>query len=60
MGGINLMNLLLRDKDIFLGGRDVEILYIIKKFPIYMGVTNSKFEEDIFADMEWGISKKAV
>lgn len=51
------MNLLLRDKDVFSGERDLESLYTIKNFPIYMGVTNSESSEDIFADMEWGISR---
>lgn len=51
------MNLLLRDRDVISGKEDLERLYTIRNFPIYMGVTDFKLSEDIFADMEWGISK---
>lgn len=53
------MDLLLRDIDVFSGEKDLESLYTLKNFPVYMGVTDSDFSEDIFADMKWGISRSS-
>lgn len=53
------MNLLLRSRDVFSGEKDIESLYVLNDFPVYMGVTDSELSEDIFADMEWGISRSS-
>lgn len=52
-----MVNLLIRDRDVFSGEKDLESLYTIKNFPVYMGVTDSGLSEDLFVDMEWGISR---
>jgi len=59
MGGIGFMDLLLRNRDVFSGKEDLERLYTLRNFPIYMGVTDLRLSEDIFADMEWRISKSS-
>lgn len=53
------MDLVIRDRDVFSGEKKLERLYTIKNFPVYMGVSNSEFSEDLFADMEWGISRRS-
>lgn len=59
MGGVGFMDLLLRDQDVFSGKNDLEVLHTIKDFPVYMGVSDLQFSEDLFADMKWGISKSS-
>jgi len=50
------MNYIKRDKDIITGKSDLELLYSIKKFPVFMGCTNQPYEKDLYADMNWYIS----
>lgn len=38
---------------------DLELLYTYKKFPVFMGCTNSPFGHDQFHDMNWYISKSS-
>lgn len=47
----------MRDYDVFSGKHDLERLYVMKHFPVYMGVSDQRQEEDLFADMEWMISR---
>lgn len=46
-----------RDKDMYLGNRDLEHLYTMSRFPVYCGTTNGKESEDQYEDMEWMISR---
>lgn len=46
-----------REKDMFLGGHDLEPLYTMHKFPVYCGVTEEPVHTDMFADMKWMISR---
>lgn len=46
-----------RTKDMFTGEQDLEPLYTFKDFPIYCGVTEEGPGTDLFADMEWMISR---
>ena len=46
-----------RDKDMYLGNRDLEHLYTMDRFPVYCGVTDASEIEDQYEDMEWMISK---
>lgn len=46
-----------RNFDIFSGKDDLEPLYTMKHFPIYMGAAMHSPENDLYADMEWAISK---
>ncbi len=46
-----------RRKDIIFGDNDLEDLYSLKGFPIFMGCTDQSYEDDLFADQTWQISK---
>lgn len=46
-----------RSKDMISGREDLMPLYTIRKFPIYMGVTDLSQDKDEFADEEWMISE---
>lgn len=48
---------ILRKKDMILENEDLEPLYTMRQFPIYMGVTDDSREHDMFADEVWKISK---
>jgi hypothetical protein len=39
------------------GNADLEPLYTFTQFPVFMGCTTKPREEDILADMDWGISR---
>ena len=48
---------ILRKKDMISGAEDLEPLYTMREFPIYMGVTDQRIEDDAVADEKWMISK---
>ena len=50
------MNCISRDKDVVLGKNDLEDLYTIKDFPVFMGCVDSEANQDIKSDMSWKIS----
>jgi len=37
---------------------EMELLYVFKKFPVFMGCTNKNSKKDILSDMKWWIGKK--
>jgi SAM-dependent methyltransferase len=49
------MEYIKRAKSCVTGNLDLEPLYNFKKFPVFMGCTESPVESDLFADMEWFI-----
>ena len=51
------MQTIKRTNDILNKVKDIEEIFTFKQFPIYMGVTESPIEDDIFVDMKWGASK---
>ena len=53
------MKLIERNKDVILDKEDLVDLYKFKNFPVYMGCTVDDFKKDIFADMNWQISKSS-
>lgn len=53
------MEMKIRNKDVFSGEDDLESLYTLKNFPVYMGVTDGRAADDLYADMEWGISESS-
>jgi hypothetical protein len=44
-----------REESIFTHRKNLQELYTLKNFPIFMGCVETKYEEDIFFDMEWKI-----
>ena len=50
------MNCISRDKDVVLGKVDLEDLYTIKDFPVFMGCVDSEADQDVKSDMSWKIS----
>ncbi|MDO8526983.1 MAG: class I SAM-dependent methyltransferase [Deltaproteobacteria bacterium] len=46
---------ILRGESVLTGKDRMEKLYAFKNFPVFMGCTSQPSENDIFADMEWGI-----
>jgi hypothetical protein len=46
-----------RNSDVLSGSEDLEIIYTIKNFPVYMGATEESFENDQFTDLNYQISK---
>jgi len=51
------MDLIVREKDTIGGHADLEALYEFQNFPVFMGTTHEKLENDVLADMNWFISK---
>jgi len=51
------MKLVKRDKCVIDGNDQLELLYVFKDFPIYMGCVETNADDDIFFDMNWYISK---
>ncbi len=50
---------LYRNKDVILGNSDLEPLYTLKKFPVFMGCVNTPEHEDLLVDMSWQISQSS-
>lgn len=48
-----------RDDDVVTGADDLEPLYTFDRFPISMGTTEAPWESDVFAPMEWKISRSS-
>jgi 2-polyprenyl-3-methyl-5-hydroxy-6-metoxy-1,4-benzoquinol methylase len=48
-----------RNSDVITGLEDLENIYTIKNFPVYMGATDQTKEEDQFVDMRFQISKSS-
>lgn len=46
-----------RKRDCLTGKEDLESLYLINEFPMYMGVTEQEIQKDELLDLEFGISK---
>lgn len=44
-----------RTKSLLTGKNNLEQLYIIKNFPVFMGCVDTSAQTDIYADMEWVI-----
>ena len=51
------MNNLIRKKDIINSSTNLEQIYKVKNFPVFMGTVEHSKKEDIFADMIWEIGK---
>ena len=47
-----------REKCVVTNSNDIEIIFILKDFPIFIGNTIQKIEDDLFSDMIFDISKK--
>ena len=45
-----------RTKDVIFGSEELEELFTIRKFPIFMGCTTQDESKDIFSDQSWQIS----
>ncbi len=48
-------NMIARNQSIITGEQTLERLMLIKDFPVFFGGTDSPREEDLVADMDWGI-----
>ena len=46
-----------RNNDVISGVQDLELLYSIKNFPVFMGASENSQEDDIFIDLNFQISK---
>ena len=46
-----------RERDMLLGGADLEEICVFRNFPVYMGTTEQDIGEDLFEDMQWMISR---
>jgi 2-polyprenyl-3-methyl-5-hydroxy-6-metoxy-1,4-benzoquinol methylase len=53
------MKLIQRDNDVILEKNDLVDLYNYKNFPVFMGCTSEDFKKDVFADMNWQISRSS-
>jgi len=53
------MNLIRRDHDVVTGRNDLEPLHSFKQFPVFMGCVEEAPVNDLFADMEWQISRSS-
>ena len=57
MPTLKTSQLLVRDSDTMVGSQDLETLFEIPNYPVYMGCTDKKAEEDIYASQLWQISQ---
>lgn len=48
-----------RNSDVITGSEDLENIYTIKNFPVFMGATEQPYEEDQFVDMCFQVSKSS-
>jgi hypothetical protein len=48
-----------RTADVVTGADDLEPLYTLERFPVFMGTTTQPPERDLFAPMEWMISRSS-
>ncbi len=53
------LNYIERNRCVISGNNDLEHLHTIENFPVYIGCTEQDPKEDIFADMEWHISRSS-
>jgi hypothetical protein len=51
------MNFITRTNSIITGGNNLELLYELESFPVFIGCTSKPFEDDVFANMTWMICK---
>lgn len=51
------MDYILRDKSVISSSNSLEPLHEMKNFPVFIGTTDKKEDEDLFADMDWYICK---
>jgi hypothetical protein len=53
------MDYIKREVCVITGKKDLEHLYTLKDFPVFIGCTSNLPEDDLFADMDWFISKRS-
>ena len=53
------MDMILRDRCVVTGCDDLEPLHTLKRFPVFMGCIDQSEESDIYADVEWWISRSS-
>ncbi|WP_338849081.1 class I SAM-dependent methyltransferase [Massilia sp. W12] len=53
------METILRTRCAVTGAEDLEPLYKFEKFPVFMGCVKHPPEQDVYADMDWWISKSS-
>jgi hypothetical protein len=53
------METILRERCTVTGSADMEPLYQIKRFPVFMGCVDHAEEADLYADMDWEISRSS-
>lgn len=46
-----------RPQDVMTGADDLELLYQFKEFPVFMGCVDQAYEQDVFADMAFYVSR---
>jgi hypothetical protein len=51
------MELIQRNYCVYSGKKDLEHLYTIPHFPVYLGCSTLPFKDDLFTDMSWWISE---
>lgn len=51
------MDYIIRDKSLITGQNNLEHLYTLKDFPVFMGCVDTPPEKDIIADMVWDICR---
>lgn len=54
-----MMETILRERCAVTGNDDLEPLYKFEHFPVFMGCVLHPEEEDVFADMDWWISRQS-
>ena len=54
---MNAMKMITRDNCVISNKKDLEFLYSIGHFPVFVGCVDHRSEDDLFADMNWYISK---
>ena len=53
-----MVKLIIRDKDIISGSRNLEELHSIREYPVFMGCVDQDFESDLRFEQTWEISKE--
>src|SRR3989339_417457 len=49
------MNYIIRDRSLITGQKNLEHLYTLKNFPVFMGCVDTPQKDDYIADMIWDI-----
>lgn len=53
------MDTIKRTRDVLTGAADLEHLHTLERFPVFMGCVDTPPEQDIAADMVWGIGRES-